>query len=88
MAGGGVLPPVGTYDSGGYLPPGVTTVINGTGRPEPVLTSQQFASMAAGRTGGLDLRVVVEDGAVPGLVRVEVDNAFGALADARVYNTA
>jgi hypothetical protein len=88
MAGGGILPPVGTYDSGGYLPPGVTTVINGTGRPEPVLTSQQFASMAAGRTGGLDLRVIVEDGVVSGLVRVEVDNAFGALADARIYNTA
>ncbi len=88
MAGGGILPPVGTYDSGGWLPPGATTVINGTGRPEPVLTSQQFAAMAAARTGGLDLRVVVQDGVVSGLVRVEVDNAFGALADARIYNTA
>lgn len=42
----------------------------------------------AGIAGGLELHVVVDDGAVPDLIRVEVDNQFGALADARVYNTA
>lgn len=33
------------YDSGGYLPPGVSTVINKTGQPEPVLTGSQWESM-------------------------------------------
>lgn len=33
------------YDDGGYLPPGVSTVFNGTGRPEPVLTSQQMTDV-------------------------------------------
>lgn len=33
------------YDSGGYLPPGLSTVYNGTGRPEPVMTSGQWDSL-------------------------------------------
>lgn len=37
--------------------------------------------------GAMTLRVVVDDGAVRGLVRVEVDDAVGALADAVVYQT-
>jgi len=41
------------YDQGGYLPPGVTQVYNGTGKPEPVFTSQQFADMRAAGAGGL-----------------------------------
>ena len=40
------------YDNGGYLPPGVTTVVNLTGRPEPVFTAAQFEGMRAGGTGG------------------------------------
>ncbi|WP_372344755.1 peptidoglycan DD-metalloendopeptidase family protein [Streptomyces sp. KL116D] len=35
------------YDSGGYLPPGLSTVYNGTGRPEPVLTGAQWNMLAA-----------------------------------------
>lgn len=31
----------GTYDSGGYIPPGLNLVNNGTGRPEPVFTTAQ-----------------------------------------------
>ncbi len=30
------------YDDGGMLPPGYTTVWNGTGKPEPVLTGKQW----------------------------------------------
>ncbi|MFD7705719.1 hypothetical protein [Streptomyces sp. NPDC059786] len=46
----------GTYDSGGYLPPGLNLVNNGTGRPEPVFTTAQanaLTSIAAsgGATG-------------------------------------
>ena len=49
---GGVLPYNGTmkYDAGGYLPPGLTSVVNLTGKPEPVFTSKQFERMD-GTTG-------------------------------------
>jgi phage-related protein len=33
------------YDSGGYLPPGYTSVYNGTGRPEPVLTAAEHDAL-------------------------------------------
>jgi phage-related protein len=48
------LPDNGTmmYDNGGYLPPGVTTVVNLTGKPEPVFTAKQFEGMrGAGGSG-------------------------------------
>lgn len=35
------------YDSGGYLPPGITQVYNGTGRPEVVFTDQQWNTLRA-----------------------------------------
>lgn len=35
------------YDQGGMLPPGYSTVFNGTGRPEPVLSGQQWDSIDA-----------------------------------------
>jgi phage-related protein len=40
------------FDQGGYLPPGYSTVYNGTGRPEPVLTDQQWRSMESVGSGG------------------------------------
>jgi hypothetical protein len=36
------------YDAGGMLPPGVSTVFNGTGRPEPVLTAPQWEAVIKG----------------------------------------
>jgi hypothetical protein len=75
------------YDNGGYLPPGLSTVFNGTGKPEAVFTDGQLQDMKANRDGHMTLRVVVDDGKVSGLVRVEVDEAFGSLADAHVYGT-
>lgn len=33
------------YDSGGWLEPGISMVVNNTGRPEPVLTSDQWDVM-------------------------------------------
>jgi SLT domain-containing protein len=35
------LPPQG-YDEGGYLQPGMSRVLNATGRPEPVFSSRQW----------------------------------------------
>lgn len=40
------------YDDGGYLPPGLSLVANGTGRPEPVFTGSQWDDIRAARNGG------------------------------------
>lgn len=52
--GEGGLPYNGTmkYDAGGYLPPGLTSVVNLTGKPEPVFTSSQFEQMGIGVGSG------------------------------------
>jgi len=45
----GWLPPerfVSKFDSGGMLPPGWTMAFNGTGKPEPILTSDQWESLS------------------------------------------
>jgi hypothetical protein len=42
----------GWYDQGGWLPTGPSLVYNGTGRPEPVFTGNQFDDLVAGRSGG------------------------------------
>lgn len=46
---------MGVFDSGGYLPPGVSVVENRTGSPEPVLTSEQWESVIEGRGGPVRL---------------------------------
>lgn len=35
------------YDSGGFLPPGLSLALNRTGKPEPVLTGQQWQAIKA-----------------------------------------
>ncbi|MGW2048531.1 hypothetical protein ACWCPF_25615 [Streptomyces sp. NPDC001858] len=37
----------GSYDSGGYLQPGLNLAYNGTGRPEPVFTRQQANALTS-----------------------------------------
>ena len=53
-APGAALPYNGTmqYDRGGYLPPGLTTVVNLTGKPEPVFTQDQFRNMGGRSAAG------------------------------------
>lgn len=55
--GGSGLADNGTmmYDNGGYLPPGLTTVLNLTGRPEPVFTADQWGDVQGGKGGGRSL---------------------------------
>jgi hypothetical protein len=70
------------YDNGGYLPTGLSTVYNGTGRPEPVLTTNQWNAMASDRSSGLgDLHVSVFVGnqEITEIARAEVHNAQGEL---------
>ncbi|TXS22383.1 hypothetical protein EAO70_05850 [Streptomyces sp. adm13(2018)] len=58
----------GTYDSGGYLQPGLNLAYNGTGRPEPVFTTAQanaLTRVANQGSGGLqpgDALALVVDG--------------------------
>ncbi|MFI1436336.1 aggregation-promoting factor C-terminal-like domain-containing protein [Streptomyces lydicus] len=40
------------YDSGGYLPEGLSLVANGTGKPEPVFTDGQWAVLKGNVGGG------------------------------------
>ncbi|HEX4609369.1 MAG TPA: NlpC/P60 family protein, partial [Urbifossiella sp.] len=43
------IPPAGfKYDEGGWLQPGVTMVVNSTGRPEPVLSGEQLDLLTSG----------------------------------------
>ncbi|MFE4857388.1 hypothetical protein [Streptomyces sp. NPDC056670] len=58
------------YDSGGYLQPGMNLAYNGTGRPEPVFTTQQANALTrlavepsgGGFGAGQPVTLVVQDG--------------------------
>lgn len=76
----------GTYDSGGYLQPGMNLAYNGTGRPEPVFTTAQanaLSSMAnqsaTQQLGDLSLNVWVGNEGIASIARAEVHNAQGEL---------
>lgn len=77
------------YDTGGYLPPGLTLAYNGTGRHERVMTHEEEQAMLRERSallqGRADVNIHVHDGKVSGLVTAEVDRQFGILADNYVY---
>ncbi|MFF1684506.1 MULTISPECIES: peptidoglycan DD-metalloendopeptidase family protein [unclassified Streptomyces] len=65
------------YDDGGYLPPGLNLVANGTGKPEPVFTSGQWDTLRASKGGGAttvhaDVKVFVGDREITEIVRTEV----------------
>ncbi|MFD7861874.1 hypothetical protein [Streptomyces sp. NPDC059783] len=75
----------GTYDSGGYLQPGLNLAYNGTGRPEPVFTTAQANALMGGSSGGgalsLDgqqMQLVLDDGQ-------RFNAHVEALADGRVH---
>lgn len=74
----------GSYDSGGYLQPGLNLAYNGTGRPEPVFTSRQanaLTSMAAQsqQLGDLSVSVFVGNEQITDIARAEVRTAQGEL---------
>ena len=86
-------PTAGVYkfDNGGYIQPGVTTVLNATGRPEPVFTSSQWEALqrhAAGAGAPDTLVVVDEDGQLMACMRVAakgvVDDALAPASRSRV----
>ena len=76
----------GSYDSGGYLQPGMNLAFNGTGRPEPVFTTAQanaLTSLAARsaqqQLGDLSVAVFVGNEQITDIARTEVRNAQGEL---------
>lgn len=75
------------YDDGGYLQPGLNLAYNGTGRPEPVFTSQQAAGLVrlatapAGPGGGEFVGdLYLDSGEFLGKVRGEVQQGMNDLA--------
>ncbi|SEC33492.1 hypothetical protein SAMN04490357_1748 [Streptomyces misionensis] len=72
------MPPKG-YDSGGWLMPGFTTTYNGTGKPEPVFTSDQWADIRASKSAAasptelnLEARVYVGNTELTDVIRTEI----------------
>lgn len=69
----------GKYDSGGYLQPGLNLAYNGTGRPEPVFTTQQAnalfsrAEAPRGLQPGDSLLLVVDGQEFHGYVDTRAD---------------
>jgi hypothetical protein len=49
------------YDSGGFLPPGLSLVLNATGGPEPVLTQQDYEMLRRGAQSNGDTFVFQAD---------------------------
>ncbi|MEV0444017.1 peptidoglycan DD-metalloendopeptidase family protein [Streptomyces spectabilis] len=75
------------YDEGGYLPPGLSLVANGTGRPEPVFTGGQWADIRAARNAGptevhADVKVFVGSREITDIVRTEVSARESSTATA------
>jgi hypothetical protein len=81
LAAGGL---VRQYDTGGYLPPGLSLSYNGTSKPESVLTDEQsralFARAGLGPTGPAGGRATVNiegdfyaDGADPHRIAADLD---------------
>lgn len=63
--------PTKKYDAGGYLQPGYTQVYNGTGKPEPVFTSGQWADIENMANSGGDITLLVDgDPAMVELVKL------------------
>ncbi|MFJ4821147.1 transglycosylase SLT domain-containing protein [Streptomyces sp. NPDC088801] len=76
------------YDEGGMIDPGLHLVANGTGKPEPVFTSQQWATLSAAKGSGQPVTVNVEaktylDGReIGGFVDQRIDINNGEMATA------
>lgn len=70
----------GWYDNGGWLPTGPSLVYNGTGRPEPVFTGDQFDRFVEGRSGsGVEYHAHF-DGLTQAAYQTQVRSAFHSMA--------
>jgi hypothetical protein len=62
----------GKFDAGGFLQPGFNLAYNGTGRPEPVLTGQQFNALARTEEGPITVEIHTQDRALAEFIDVRV----------------
>lgn len=72
----------GGYDSGGWLPPGHNLTYNGTGKPEAVLTSEQWDSMREAASSGTGTSITVnysESDVDPERVAASIDRRLTTL---------
>lgn len=84
-------PSAGVYkfDNGGFLQPGVTTVLNKTGRPEPVFTQEQWNTLQQRGTQSFPdtLVVVDEEGYISAKMHVvaqgEISSALSSASRSR-----
>ncbi|MGW2228282.1 aggregation-promoting factor C-terminal-like domain-containing protein [Streptomyces formicae] len=74
------------YDQGGFLQPGLNLAYNGTGRPEPVFTSQQANALtrlalspSAGGGGEFTGTLILDSGEYLGHVRGEIQQTMSEL---------
>jgi SLT domain-containing protein len=86
---GGVFP-LQAYDSGGYVPEGLSAVWNGTGRPEPVFNGPQWDVLTANAFGGsapsIQVNNYVDINGMVARTEVMVDGKLAQVA--RVLTTA
>lgn len=78
------------YDTGGWLPPGLSTTYNGTRAPEAVLTASQWdaVSAAAHSDGGTFTGTLrLDSGELLGVVRGEIERANDATGRAIARRT-
>ncbi|MET8818237.1 peptidoglycan DD-metalloendopeptidase family protein [Streptomyces rochei] len=78
LGGRTVNPEAYLFDDGGYLPPGISLVANGTGKPEPIMTAQQWSDIRALKSGGAspvynEVRVFMGDREITDIVRTEIN---------------
>ncbi|MER7482806.1 hypothetical protein ABTX60_35085 [Streptomyces sp. NPDC126510] len=87
--GGRVVPH--WYDDGGMIPPGLSLVANGTGKPEPVFTAQQWADIRSAKSGAPNVQVdvvsttMLDGEELKGVVRTEINTYDKAIADSMTY---
>lgn len=77
------------YDDGGYLQPGWTTVLNATGKPEPVFTADQWDNgAAAGKAplvGQYHQHFHGDDGSAAGVFADEFNHTLRRISHGGVY---
>jgi SLT domain-containing protein len=69
------------YDQGGWLMPGASLAVNGTGKPEAVFTQAQLAALTQERSGHLTGELYLSDGAFLGQVQGVLDEHDERQAD-------
>lgn len=89
LARGWPEPPM-SFDEGGWVPPGYSTIYNGTRRPEPLMNPSQWddvSALATGAGGELTGQLYLDSGELLGVVRGEIRRADDATGRAIMRRT-